>query len=150
MAIAALAASLLLAAYNARVRVVYLEPPIYDQLRAIALTLAREHGKTIADARGDIQRGLEVIEFACGIPHALKGEYPLGAGPGIDVYSMRQPLGIGAGITPFNFPAMVPMWFFPIAIAAGNTVVLKPSEKDPSASNWMRSRQKKLLAGSPS
>ena len=79
---------------------------------ALAELLSSEHGKTIADAKGDIQRGLEVIEFACGIPHLLKGEYTEGAGPGIDVYSMRQPLGVVAGITPFNFPAMIPMWMF--------------------------------------
>src|SRR5204863_166010 len=98
----------------------------------LALMLSSEHGKVIADARGDIQRGLEVIEFACGIPHALKGEYTQGAGPGIDVYSMRMPLGIGAGITPFNFPAMIPMWMFGVAIACGNAFILKPSERDPS------------------
>src|ERR1700712_241632 len=98
----------------------------------LALLLSSEHGKVIADARGDIQRGLEVIEYACGIPHALKGEYTQGAGPGIDVYSMRQPLGIVAGITPFNFPAMIPMWMFGVAIACGNAFILKPSERDPS------------------
>ncbi|MEZ5938846.1 MAG: CoA-acylating methylmalonate-semialdehyde dehydrogenase [Hyphomonadaceae bacterium] len=98
----------------------------------LASLLSSEHGKVLADARGDVQRGLEVIEFACGIPHALKGEYTEGAGPGIDVYSMRQPLGVGAGITPFNFPAMIPMWMFGVAIAVGNTFILKPSEKDPS------------------
>ncbi len=98
----------------------------------LAQLLSSEHGKVIADARGDVQRGLEVIEFACGIPHALKGEYTEGAGPGIDVYSMRQPLGVVAGITPFNFPAMIPMWMFGVAIACGNTFILKPSEKDPS------------------
>jgi malonate-semialdehyde dehydrogenase (acetylating)/methylmalonate-semialdehyde dehydrogenase len=98
----------------------------------LARILSSEHGKVIADAKGDIQRGLEVIEFACGIPHALKGEHTLGAGPGIDVYSMRQPLGIGAGITPFNFPAMIPMWMFGVAIACGNAFVLKPSERDPT------------------
>src|SRR3712207_5842669 len=98
----------------------------------LALLLASEHGKVIADAKGDVQRGLEVIEFACGIPHVLKGEYTQGAGPGIDVYSMRQPLGIGAGITPFNFPAMIPMWMFGVAIACGNAFILKPSERDPS------------------
>ncbi|HEU5285532.1 MAG TPA: aldehyde dehydrogenase family protein, partial [Sphingomicrobium sp.] len=81
----------------------------------LAEILSSEHGKVIADSKGDIQRGLEVIEFACGIPHALKGEYTVGAGPGIDVYSMRQPLGIVAGITPFNFPAMIPMWMFGVA-----------------------------------
>jgi len=98
----------------------------------LAELISSEHGKVIADARGEIQRGLEVVEFACGIPHAQKGEYTEGAGPGIDVYSMRQPLGVVAGITPFNFPAMVSMWMFPVAIAVGNTFILKPSEKDPS------------------
>ena len=101
-------------------------------MQALAELLSSEHGKVIADSRGDIQRGLEVIEFACGIPHVLKGEYTEGAGPGIDVYSMRQPLGVAAGITPFNFPAMIPMWMFGVAIAVGNTFVLKPSEKDSS------------------
>jgi malonate-semialdehyde dehydrogenase (acetylating)/methylmalonate-semialdehyde dehydrogenase len=100
-----------------------------DELAAL---LSSEHGKVIADSRGDVQRGVEVIEFACGIPHALKGEYTEGAGPGIDVYSMRQPLGVCAGITPFNFPAMIPMWMFGISIAVGNAFILKPSEKDPS------------------
>lgn len=99
---------------------------------ALARLLSSEHGKVVDDARGDIQRGLEVIEFACGIPHAMKGEYTQGAGPGIDVYSMRVPLGIGAGITPFNFPAMIPMWMFGMAIACGNAFILKPSERDPS------------------
>ena len=98
----------------------------------LAELLSSQHGKVVADSKGDIQRGLEVIEFACGIPHALKGEYTEGAGPGIDVYSMRQPLGVVAGVTPFNFPAMIPMWMFGVAIAVGNTFILKPSEKDPS------------------
>ena len=98
----------------------------------LAHLLSSEHGKVIADSKGDIQRGLEVIEFACGIPHVLKGEYTQGAGPGIDVYSMRQPLGIGAGITPFNFPAMIPLWMSGIALATGNAFILKPSERDPS------------------
>ena len=98
----------------------------------LAGLLSSEHGKVIADSKGDIQRGLEVIEFACGIPHILKGEYTEGAGPGIDVYSLRQPLGVCAGITPFNFPAMIPMWMFGISVAVGNTFILKPSEKDPS------------------
>lgn len=102
------------------------------QMDELAHLLSSEHGKVIADARGDVQRGLEVIEYACGIPQALKGEYTVGAGPGIDVYSMRQPLGIGAGITPFNFPAMIPMWMFGMAIACGNAFILKPSERDPS------------------
>src|ERR1700758_1569838 len=97
----------------------------------LAELLSSEHGKVIADSKGDIQRGLEVIEFACGIPHALKGEYTEGAGPGIDVYSMRQPLGVCAGITPFNFPAMIPMWMFGIAIAVGNAFVMTPAERAP-------------------
>ena len=101
-------------------------------MEKLADTLAREHGKTIPDARGDIQRGLEVAEFATGIPHLLKGEYTEGAGPGIDIYSLRQPLGVVAGITPFNFPAMIPMWKFAPAIACGNAFILKPSERDPS------------------
>ncbi|PZU59972.1 MAG: methylmalonate-semialdehyde dehydrogenase (CoA acylating) [Sphingobium sp.] len=98
----------------------------------LAHLLSSEHGKVIADSKGDIQRGLEVIEFCCGIPHVLKGEYTQGAGPGIDVYSMRQPIGIGAGITPFNFPAMIPLWMSGVAIATGNAFILKPSERDPS------------------
>ncbi|MFO0202192.1 MAG: CoA-acylating methylmalonate-semialdehyde dehydrogenase [Alphaproteobacteria bacterium] len=113
----------------------------------LAHLLSSEHGKVIADSKGDIQRGLEVIEFACGIPHALKGEYTEGAGPGIDVYSMRQPLGVVAGITPFNFPAMIPMWMFGIAIAAGNTFILKPSEKDPSVP--VRLAELMMEAGAP-
>ena len=100
----------------------------YDKLAEL---LAREHGKTVPDAKGDIQRGLEVAEFACGVPHLMKGEYTEGAGPGIDIYSMRQPLGVVAGITPFNFPAMIPMWKFAPAIACGNAFILKPSERDP-------------------
>ena len=101
-------------------------------MEELAHLLSSEHGKVIADSKGDIQRGLEVIEFACGIPHLLKGDYTQGAGPGIDVYSMRQPLGVVAGITPFNFPAMIPMWMFGVAIACGNSFILKPSERDPS------------------
>ncbi|HQS96962.1 MAG TPA: CoA-acylating methylmalonate-semialdehyde dehydrogenase [Novosphingobium sp.] len=99
---------------------------------ALAHMLSSEHGKVIADSKGDIQRGLEVVEFACGLPHVLKGEYTQGAGPGIDVYSMRQPIGIGAGITPFNFPGMIPLWMSAIAIATGNAFIIKPSERDPS------------------
>ncbi|MFM5923285.1 MAG: CoA-acylating methylmalonate-semialdehyde dehydrogenase [Novosphingobium sp.] len=102
---------------------------------ALAHMLSSEHGKVIADSKGDIQRGLEVVEFCCGIPHALKGEYTQGAGPGIDVYSMRQPLGIGVGITPFNFPAMIPLWMGAVAMAVGNAFILKPSERDPSLPN---------------
>ena len=98
----------------------------------LAETLSREHGKTVPDAKGDIQRGLEVAEFCIGAPHLLKGEFTDAAGPGIDMYSMRQPLGVVAGITPFNFPAMIPMWKFAPAIACGNAFILKPSERDPS------------------
>ncbi len=98
----------------------------------LAEALSREHGKTLPDARGDVQRGLEVVEFCIGAPHHLKGEYTDSAGPGIDMYSMRQPLGVTAGITPFNFPAMIPMWMFAPAIACGNAFILKPSERDPS------------------
>ena len=109
--------------------------------------LSSEHGKVVDDAKGDIQRGLEVIEYACGIPQVQKGEYTVGAGPGIDVYSMRQPLGIGAGITPFNFPAMIPMWMFGMAIATGNAFILKPSERDPSVP--VRLAELFLEAGAP-
>jgi len=116
-------------------------------LDELAHLLSSEHGKVVADARGDVQRGLDVIEFACGIPHALKGEYTEGAGSGIDVYSMRQPLGVVAGITPFNFPAMIPMWMFGVAIACGNTFVLKPSEKDPSVP--VRLAELMMEAGAP-
>jgi malonate-semialdehyde dehydrogenase (acetylating)/methylmalonate-semialdehyde dehydrogenase len=113
----------------------------------LAHLLSSEHGKVIADSRGDIQRGLEVIEFACGIPHLSKGEYTEGAGPGIDIYSMRQPLGVVAGITPFNFPAMIPMWMFGVAIACGNTFICKPSEKDPSVP--LRLAELFMEAGAP-
>ncbi|MGB5779926.1 CoA-acylating methylmalonate-semialdehyde dehydrogenase [Allopontixanthobacter sediminis] len=120
---------------------------IEANMQEMAELLASEHGKVIDDAKGDIQRGLEVIEYACGIPQVLKGEYTQGAGPGIDVYSMRQPLGIGAGITPFNFPAMIPMWMFGMAIAAGNAFILKPSERDPSVP--VRLAELFLEAGAP-
>jgi malonate-semialdehyde dehydrogenase (acetylating)/methylmalonate-semialdehyde dehydrogenase len=103
----------------------------------LAAIITSEHGKVLSDALGEVTRGLEVVEFACGIPHLLKGGYSEGVSQGVDVYSIRQPLGVCAIISPFNFPAMVPMWFFPIAIAAGNTVVIKPSEKDPSATNFI-------------
>ena len=102
------------------------------EIDALAHILSSEHGKVLADSKGDIQRGLEVIEFCCGIPHVLKGEYTHGAGPGIDVYSMRLPVGIGAGITPFNFPGMIPLWMCGPAIATGNAFIIKPSERDPS------------------
>jgi malonate-semialdehyde dehydrogenase (acetylating)/methylmalonate-semialdehyde dehydrogenase len=98
----------------------------------LAEALSREHGKTLPDAAGDVQRGLEVVEFCIGAPHHLKGDFTDSAGPGIDMYSMRQPLGVTAGITPFNFPAMIPMWMFAPAIACGNAFILKPSERDPS------------------
>jgi malonate-semialdehyde dehydrogenase (acetylating)/methylmalonate-semialdehyde dehydrogenase len=113
----------------------------------LAHLLSSEHGKVLADSRGDVQRGLEVIEFACGIPHLQKGEYTEGAGPGIDIYSMRQPLGVVAGITPFNFPAMIPMWMFGVAIACGNTFICKPSEKDPSVP--LRLAELMMEAGAP-
>ena len=101
----------------------------------LAATITSEHGKVLSDALGEVTRGLEVVEFACGIPHLLKGGYSESVSTGVDVYSIRQPLGVVGIISPFNFPAMVPMWFFPIAIASGNTVVVKPSEKDPSSTN---------------
>ncbi|MBW3659175.1 MAG: CoA-acylating methylmalonate-semialdehyde dehydrogenase, partial [Actinobacteria bacterium] len=101
-------------------------------LDELAAAITREHGKTLDDARGEVQRGLEVVEFACGIPHLLKGAFSENVSSAIDSWSIRQPLGVVAGITPFNFPAMVPMWMFPVAIACGNTFVLKPSERDPS------------------
>ena len=113
----------------------------------LADILAREHGKTIADAKGDIQRGIEVIEYCIGAPQMMKGEYTEGAGPGIDIYSMRQPLGVVAGITPFNFPAMIPLWKAGPAIAAGNAFILKPSERDPGVP--MRLAELFLEAGLP-
>ena len=103
----------------------------------LAAIITSEHGKVLSDALGEVSRGQEVVEFACGIPHLLKGGFTENASTNVDVYSIRQPLGPVGIISPFNFPAMVPMWFFPIAIATGNTVVLKPSEKDPSAALWM-------------
>ncbi|MFD4292087.1 CoA-acylating methylmalonate-semialdehyde dehydrogenase [Rhodococcus sp. NPDC058505] len=123
------------AAFNpqkrARVLIRFLQL-VQDEMDSLARLLSSEHGKTVPDARGDIQRGLEVIEFALGAPHLLKGEYTESAGTGIDVYSMRQPLGVVAGITPFNFPAMIPLWKAGPALAAGNAFILKPSERDPS------------------
>ncbi|MBW9204377.1 CoA-acylating methylmalonate-semialdehyde dehydrogenase [Mumia sp. zg.B53] len=113
----------------------------------LAAIITAEHGKVLDDALGEVTRGLEVVEFACGIPHLLKGGYSEGVSSGVDVHSKRQPLGVVGIISPFNFPAMVPMWFFPVAIAAGNTVVLKPSEKDPSAAIWIAERWKE--AGLP-
>jgi malonate-semialdehyde dehydrogenase (acetylating)/methylmalonate-semialdehyde dehydrogenase len=123
------------AAFNpqrrARVMMRFIEL-VNEHTDELAELLSLEHGKTLADSRGDIQRGIEVIEFCIGIPHLLKGEYSEGAGPGIDVYSLRQPLGVVAGITPFNFPAMIPLWKAGPALACGNAFVLKPSERDPS------------------
>jgi len=120
---------------------------IEENIEQLAALLASEHGKVISDAKGDIQRGLDVVEFACGIPHLLKGDYTEGAGPGIDVYSMRQALGVVAGITPFNFPAMIPLWMLAPAIACGNAFILKPSERDPSVP--VRLAELALEAGLP-
>ncbi|HZT27751.1 MAG TPA: CoA-acylating methylmalonate-semialdehyde dehydrogenase [Pseudolabrys sp.] len=131
---------------RARVMFKFLEL-VQKEFEALAKLLSSEHGKVIADARGDIQRGLEVVEFACGIPHLMKGEYTEAAGTGIDLYSMRQPLGVVAGITPFNFPAMIPMWKFAPAIACGNAFILKPSERDPSVP--MRLAELMVDAGLP-
>ena len=107
---------------------------LHSHVDELAALITAEHGKVLSDAAGEVTRGLEVVEFACGIPHLLKGGYSESVSTGVDVHSLRQPLGVVAVISPFNFPAMVPMWFFPLAIACGNTVVLKPSEKDPSVS----------------
>ena len=107
---------------------------IESNIDELAKLVSIEHGKTLDDAKGSVIRGLEVVEFSCGIPHLLKGEFSQNVGTNIDSWSIRQPLGITAGITPFNFPAMVPMWMFPISIACGNSFILKPSEKDPSCS----------------
>ena len=131
---------------RARVMMKFLEL-INREMEPLARMLSSEHGKTIPDAKGDIQRGLEVVEFACGIPHLLKGEFTTDAGPGIDLYSMRQPLGVVAGITPFNFPAMIPLWKCAPAIACGNAFILKPSERDPSVP--MRLAELFLEAGGP-
>ena len=113
----------------------------------LAELLSAEHGKVVADSRGDVMRGIDVIEFACGIPHTQKGEHTYGAGPEIDVYSMRKPLGVVVGITPFNFPAMIPCWMFGMAIATGNACIIKPSEKDPSVP--MRLAELFVEAGGP-
>jgi malonate-semialdehyde dehydrogenase (acetylating)/methylmalonate-semialdehyde dehydrogenase len=118
-----------------------------ERLADVAALITSEHGKVFSDAKGEVMRGLEVVEFACGIPHLVKGEFSENVGGGIDSWSIRQPVGVCAGITPFNFPAMVPMWMFPIALACGNTFVLKPSERDPSAS--MLLAQLLLEAGLP-
>ncbi|MGY6567417.1 MAG: CoA-acylating methylmalonate-semialdehyde dehydrogenase [Salinarimonas sp.] len=131
---------------RARVMMKFIEL-LHRDYDALAELLAREHGKTVPDAKGDIQRGLEVCEFSLGVPHLMKGEYTEGAGPGIDIYSMRQPLGVVAGITPFNFPAMIPMWKFAPAIACGNAFILKPSERDPGVP--MRLAELMIEAGLP-
>jgi malonate-semialdehyde dehydrogenase (acetylating)/methylmalonate-semialdehyde dehydrogenase len=131
---------------RARVMFKFLEL-IAKENESLAKLLSSEHGKTVPDAKGDIQRGVEVVEFACGIPHLLKGEITEGAGPGIDLYSVRQPLGVVAGITPFNFPAMIPLWKCAPAIACGNAFILKPSERDPSVP--MRIAELFLEAGLP-
>src|SRR5437870_6777443 len=107
---------------------------LQENQKALAAIISEEHGKTLPDAMGSVQRGVEVVEFACGIPHLLKGEYSENVGTQVDTHTLRQPVGVCAGITPFNFPVMVPLWMFPMAIACGNTFILKPSEKVPSAS----------------
>ncbi|HEY7298950.1 MAG TPA: CoA-acylating methylmalonate-semialdehyde dehydrogenase [Xanthobacteraceae bacterium] len=131
---------------RARVLFKFLER-VQREFDSLARLLSSEHGKTLADSRGDIQRGLEVVEFACGVPHLLKGEFSESAGPGIDLFSLRQPLGVVAGITPFNFPAMIPMWKFAPALACGNAFILKPSERDPSVP--MRLGELLIEAGLP-
>ncbi|MGN6462588.1 MAG: CoA-acylating methylmalonate-semialdehyde dehydrogenase, partial [Pseudolabrys sp.] len=131
---------------RARVMFKFLEL-VHKEYDDLARLLSSEHGKTFADAKGDIQRGLEVVEFACGIPHLMKGEFTDSAGTGTDLYSVRQPLGVVAGITPFNFPAMIPLWKCAPAIACGNAFILKPSERDPSVP--MRIAELFLEAGLP-
>ena len=117
----------------ARARIMFkLKVLIEDNMDALAEAVSSEHGKTIPDAKGSITRGLEVVEFACGIPHLLKGEFTEAVGTGVDSYSIHQPVGVCAGITPFNFPAMIPLWMAPMALACGNTFIMKPSERDPS------------------
>src|SRR4051812_14359013 len=117
-----------------RARVLFKFKEIVEQRRGeLATLIASEHGKLVSDAAGEVTRGLEVVEFACGAPHLLKGEFADSVGTGVDSYSLRQPLGVAAGITPFNFPAMVPLWMFPVALVCGNAFILKPSERDPGA-----------------
>ena len=131
-----------------RARVLFRFKALVEQnMDALARMITDEHGKTLPDARGSVTRGLEVVEFACGIPHLLKGEFTENAGRGIDSWSLRQPLGVCAGITPFNFPAMVPMWMFPVALACGNAFILKPSERDPSCP--LRLAELMVEAGAP-
>ncbi len=131
-----------------RARILFRFKALLDaHIDELAHIITSEHGKVLPDARGEVMRGLEVVEFACGIPHLLKGEFSENVGGGIDSWSLRQPVGVCAGITPFNFPAMVPMWMFPIALACGNTFILKPSEKDPSCA--MRLAELLTEAGLP-
>ena len=131
-----------------RARVMFKFKELLEQNRdRLVEMISREHGKVRADAAGEVTRGLEVVEFACGIPHLLKGEFNENVGTGVDCYSVRQPLGVVAGITPFNFPAMVPMWMFPVAIACGNCFILKPSERDPSAPTFLAELM--IEAGAP-
>jgi malonate-semialdehyde dehydrogenase (acetylating) / methylmalonate-semialdehyde dehydrogenase len=121
-----------------RARVLFKFKEILESRRAdLARVIASEHGKLVSDAAGEVTRGMEVVEFACGAPHLTKGEFAENVGTGVDSYSLRQPLGVAAGITPFNFPAMVPMWMFPVALVCGNTFILKPSERDPGAAQLM-------------
>ena len=131
-----------------RARVMFKFKELLEQNRdRLVEMISREHGKVRADAAGEVTRGLEVVEFACGIPHLLKGEFNENVGTGVDCYSVRQPLGVVAGISPFNFPAMVPMWMFPVAIACGNCFILKPSERDPSAPTFLAELM--IEAGAP-
>src|SRR3954449_304325 len=124
------------ASLSVRSRVLFRFRELLDARKEdVAALITAEHGKVLSDALGEVTRGLEVVEFACGIPHLLKGGYSENVSTNVDVYSIRQPLGVVGIVSPFNFPAMVPMWFFPLAIACGNTVIVKPSEKDPSAVN---------------
>jgi malonate-semialdehyde dehydrogenase (acetylating)/methylmalonate-semialdehyde dehydrogenase len=121
-----------------RARVLFRFKELLDQnAKALARLVSAEHGKTLSDAEGEVMRGIEVVEFACGAPQLLKGEYSDTIGTGVDSFSLRQPLGVCVGITPFNFPAMVPLWMYPLALACGNSFVLKPSERDPSAALLM-------------
>ena len=120
---------------------------LVKNMEEIAVMVSKEHGKTIPDAKGSIQRGIEVVEYATGITDSLKGDHSANVGTNVDSYNLRQPLGVCAGITPFNFPAMVPMWMYPVSIACGNTFILKPSEKDPSCP--MRLAELAIEAGMP-
>ncbi|MEK9143994.1 MAG: aldehyde dehydrogenase family protein, partial [Elusimicrobiota bacterium] len=133
---------------QARARVLFrFKELIEKNADELARIISGEHGKVFSDAKGSLTRGLEVVEFACGIPHLLKGEFSHNVSTGIDMYSMRQPLGVAAGITPFNFPAMVPLWMAPVAVACGNTFVIKPSEKDHSCA--LRLAELFMEAGAP-